>query len=241
MYSQYRVDVDNISIPAKVLEGLHKTRKVEEFFLSEEISTIVGKVHIQGWSFHNMKDNTYRVGMAKPYKDGLSSSKCFTKIDKPIEYKAYIIKNKDKGATKETIETVEELVHLKDYRTSLSNEELVILYNSLPFYLSKEEFKTKEKEKKKTSSTSFFDRVLQQCILEATYKNIKGEVLIDYKKIFTIYCDNCPKQLDNYLLERNINGVTNKLEKMFPHKENRKLRVKLRQDHAESRYGDVYH
>lgn len=236
MISQYRVDDCDFEIPVKTLEALRKTRKVEDFLLSNEVSKEVKKQHIQGWVIHNMTDNSYRVHMAKKHKDKGTKQKCFTIVRERETCMSYIIKNRSKGATKETISNVKELDYL-DIRYSYREEDLVMLYNSLPFFIDKKDY---IKEKKEKQSMSFHDKVYEKMKEECIETNIKGEKKIVYEKLLSIYLSFNPKTIDNYLVERNLNGLTNRLENEYKHKDNRRLRKKIQEDLYESRYHSIY-
>lgn len=236
--SQYRVDVEDFEVTTKIMEKLQKARKVEKYFVSKEIGLEKGKKHIQGWVSHSMTDNSYRKSMAKSFEDIKSDGKCFTLVKKEEGFYSYIIKNRSKGASKVTIETLEEL-ELEDYvKGGYEDKELVELYNKIPFHEEKEDFKSKQKEKKKQES--FFDKAFNEIERECTSKDIKGNVKIDYTKILDTYLSMCPKQLDSYLVERNLNGVTSKLERKYKHKDNRRLRSKIEDDLLQGKYGCVY-
>lgn len=235
MYSQFRVDDTGLEKATKILEELTTEGKVQKYFIALETAHETGKLHNQGWTYHNMLDNSYRKRMARYFTKG-SSVKCFTKIKDETNYIPYIIKNVNKMLTSlpTPIKSLSEFP-IEHYITNYDETELIDLYNNATICNTKKTTKTARDKTK-----SFFDKVYEKCEEKALIKGIDGEQHIMYSRLPDIYLSMCGKQIDNYIFERNLNGITNKLEVNYPNRNNRKLRSKLLLDLKDSRYGSVY-
>lgn len=241
MDSQFRVDNWDCEKASKVLHAF--AENVNKLYFQKEIAKKTKKKHLQGWVNHIVLDNTFRKTLSRKYSDLGTKEKCFTKVKSFEQYVAYIIKNPDKSESGEILENITSFkdfhLHPTEYYTTYTEEEFVELYNSLPMFHQNGKVKNGDVNGKCKVET-FFDKVYERCVNEATTVNLDGDRVIDYTKIPGIYMSSCPKQLDSYLLERNINGITNKLEQEYDNRFNRKLRNQLTEDLRQSKYFQVY-
>lgn len=190
-----------------------------------ELGTKTKKPHYQGWFIADPKGERKFKGILKKQLTFLDvkgrgrqiySLKEITDMDHIKNYEEYMCKGGEVVITTLTPERIEELTMSRALKGAKA---------SAP----------------KDKAKSFMDRLYEEAVSVALQPpDMVGDRLINYLALPQLYLKLCPKQLDKFLMERNLNGLTNRLEQEYPCPQNQRLRRKMLHDLKESNYGEIY-
>lgn len=191
-------------------------KKFDDYYFHLEYSSQKKKHpwHLQGWFYSSYREDyvvSQRFPLRKRWKDirGEKLNSEYTYSISPVRESpeqliSYIAKNTSKT----------------DYGLcwkSYSDESFNLLLEPLSIYVSKEEWKnsivTVDKPKRK-STDDLVDEILATCVST----NLCMEKELNYRQCYNLIKKYLPKSLDSFIWERNMYGITYRVERKLQSK-----------------------
>lgn len=210
MWSQFRVDTSDKNGASDFLDKFCERHEGKYCFTLEKAQE-TSKLHLQGWTYHNASDNTYRKHMAVCYKEYGVKQKCFTRIKNPETYVAYILRNDLKGH-----------VDYSGVVTNYTLDEFERLVKDLTPFVDKPAVT-------RGAKPQFSNEVINTFV-----KHGVKDGVIQYHELPFLYLRHCPKRINKTLMYDNVMGLTVQLERMFPHEKNTRAQYHLCDGFAEA-------
>lgn len=217
-----RLDISGPEDPFIPVYLAKLTKYLEEsdrYYFQIEYGTETGKPHIQGWAIHSKKSATFRDYMNKYIREEFSSKssvKAHAQLTNWEHERSYLLNNPSKLDCK--LDTPVRPI----FWTNYTQEELDELIEETPQWIERSVY-LDQIQQTKVRKENWSDKVIKRMEETCIITTLKNEKIIWYENLETqMY--GLPKSLDIPTYKKLLNGITKRLEEMYPHPENRRVK-----------------
>lgn len=203
--STFRVDITDVDLLKQYLSDYQKVHPTAKYCINSEISDKKHKHHFQGWidvptelKIKNVRD--FFAKRFRPHVNECSQASAFATVEKPDNYRAYILNNEMKPDT--------------SYTTVITNytEEEFLLYKTTKVFVKLPDIPKGRKSVTKTYQDKVLTILEEHCVVDGKIK---------YTKIPHKYLEIAPQlAMDKPVARKNATGYTLRLENLYPDKDN---------------------